>query len=128
MRRLGQELDRTGLGALLEQLDDFGCPHLELLECGSRDRIGDSESAFMATDQIKDLPGRRHVTLVGHLAADLLVRIVVEVERMIIEDRILSYAERLMNLEVEADAGHVYRIANSTKDGSDLAGRVPSTS
>ena len=110
MRGLGEKLNRSRLGALLEQLDDLGGPGFELFECDPGDRIGHSEAALMSSDEIQNLGRGGNIALVGDLATDLLVRFVVEVERMIFEHRVLLDAVRLMNLKIEAYAGHSERI------------------
>ena len=70
------------------------------------DRVRDPEAAVVPADQVEDLPGRRAIALLRDLQADPLVRLVVEVERIAVEDRVAPEPEGLVHLEVEADRGH----------------------
>ena len=60
----------------------------------------------MPTDEIEDLPRGGAIALVRDLEQDLAIGLLVEVERIRIEDGVPTEAEGLMDLEVEADRCH----------------------
>ena len=103
---LTDELAGTGVGKLLEHVKNIRSPHFELLETDSGYREGDSESSLVSFDEVENLPGGRSVALVRNLEHDLAVRVVVEVERVIVEDRVPTKTKRLVNLKIEADRCH----------------------
>lgn len=66
----------------------------------------------MPLDQIENGSGRWDIALVCDLATNLLVCFVVEVKRIVIEHRVPTDTERLVDLKIETYARHsVYRIA-----------------
>ena len=104
--RLTDELAGTGVRELLEEIDDVGGPLFELLEADPADRVADPEPALVSPDEIEDLPRGGSVALVRDLEHDLAVGLLVEVERVRVEDGVPAETEGLMDLEVEADRCH----------------------
>ena len=103
---LGEKLDAAGSREFAEEIEHFGRERLELLERGAADRVRDAELAVVSSDEIEDEAGGGQVALGRHLAADLGVLAVVEIERIGIEDAVAAQPEGLVELEVENNARH----------------------
>ena len=71
----------------------------------------------MPPDQIQQESGRRSVALVSDLMQNRLVRIVVEVERVVRKNRVVPQTERLVDLKIKADGNHGFNATCHTTIG-----------
>ena len=60
----------------------------------------------MPPDHIQQKSGGRSVALVCDLVEDGLVRVIVEIKRVVRENRVIPQTERLVHLEIKADGYH----------------------
>ena len=103
---LADELTSTGVGKLLEHVKNIRGPQLELFETDAGYRKGDSESTLVSFDKVENLLGGWSIALVRNLEHDLAVCVIVEVEGIVVEHRVPTKTERLVNLKIEADRCH----------------------
>ena len=115
--RLSQKVTRSSLGQLSPKINQIGGPTRKLLQSGPGDRERDPETAFVSADQIQQQSGCRAVALVSNLMQNGLIRIIVEVERVVGEDRVIPQAERLVHLKIEADGNHTFNATRRTTIG-----------
>ena len=106
----GGELDRAGLGQLLEQIDEFGHVDLELFQ--GRARYGDraAERAFALLDHPQQRFGRRYVALLCKAGDDVVVEEVVVVVVVVadVEEAVAFEPEGLVYLEVKIYGFHFF--------------------
>jgi len=97
---LGEKLDLAGPGQGVEGAQHLRTELLELFQQHPRQAEGDLEAAVPPADQVQEEPVRGQVTLVGDLAADGGVLVVVEVVGTAVKNRIVAESLRLVDLEV----------------------------
>lgn len=60
----------------------------------------------MAVDELENFAGCGAITLLGDFFADFLIGLVIEVERIGIEDRVAPQPKWLVDLKVKTDRSH----------------------
>ena len=106
---LGEELDATRGGEFLEEVDELGHIHLELLEGGAGDRDGTLEGALRLLDHAQQRLCGGDVRALGYTGDDVVVGeiVIVVVVVAYVEETVSLQTERLVNLKVETDCFHI---------------------
>ncbi len=104
-----QELDGPRTGQLLKAVQNVRPVVSQLIQKRAADRKGDAEPAGVPPDQSGQDPVCRQVAAVSHAVEDLQVRLPVFVvmHAVHVEDGVSPQAAGLVNLETQADDGHV---------------------